>query len=60
VGGHVVLQWPDELIALALPETARELTDDWIERGYDVVRFSADTTTWPVSFRKLARLLGAA
>jgi hypothetical protein len=60
VGGLVVLQWPDELIALALPETPREIADAWTEKGYDIVRFSADLTTWPVSFRKLARLLGVA
>jgi len=59
VGGHVVLQWPDDLIATALPETPRAIIDDWTERGYDLVRFAADLTTWPVSFRKLARLLGA-
>ena len=60
VGGRVVLQWPDELIALALPGVPREITDDWMERGYDIMRFSSDLITWPVSFRKLARLLGVA
>jgi hypothetical protein len=59
-GGHVVLQWPDELIALSLPETPREITDAWIERGYDVARFTSDLSTWPIGFRKLARLLGVA
>ena len=59
VGGNVILQWPDELIALVLPDTSREIADDWSEKGYDCSRFSADVTTWPVSFKKLARLLGA-
>lgn len=60
VGDHSVLQWPDELIVLSLPSTPREITDAWAERGYDIARFADDITTWPVSFRKLARLLGVA
>lgn len=58
VGGHVVLQWPDDLIVLVLPDTLGEVAEAWTEKGYDLARFAADTTTWPVSFRKLSRLLG--
>jgi hypothetical protein len=54
----VVLQWPNELIAVALPGSPRELIDRWEDRGYDVVRFAPDVSTWSVSFRKLGRLLG--
>ena len=60
VAGHVLLQWPDELIALVLPDTPREIAESWTEKGYDLARFSADVSTWPVSYRKLARLLGVA
>jgi Lhr-like helicase len=60
VAGHLLLQWPDELIALVLPDTPREIAESWTEKGYDLARFSADVSTWPVSFRKLARLLGVA
>jgi Lhr-like helicase len=60
VAGHVLLQWPDELIALVLPDTPRDIAESWTEKGYDLARFSTDVTTWPVSFRKLARLLGVA
>ncbi|HWW82251.1 MAG TPA: DEAD/DEAH box helicase [Vicinamibacterales bacterium] len=58
VGGHVVLQWPDDLVALVLPTTPWHIVEDWTERGYDVTRFSNDVSTWPTSFRKLGRLLG--
>jgi hypothetical protein len=58
VGGHVVLQWPDDLVALVLPTTPWQIVEDWTERGYDVMRFSNDVSTWPTSFRKLGRLLG--
>nr|MCU0650155.1 DUF1998 domain-containing protein [Gemmatimonadaceae bacterium] len=58
VAGHVLLQWPDELIALVLPDTPREIAESWTEKGYDLARFSSDVSTWPVSYRKLARLLG--
>lgn len=57
LGGRVVLQWPNELIALVLPDTPPEVAEAWPDRGYDLSRFGSDVTTWPVSFRKLARLL---
>lgn len=58
VSGHVLMQWPDDLIALVLPDTPKDIAETWTEKGYDLARFSADVSTWSVSFRKLARLLG--
>lgn len=57
VGGHVVLQWTADLVAVALPDTPRELQHEWEERGYTFVRFASDTSTWPPVFARLARLL---
>jgi superfamily II DNA/RNA helicase len=57
IGVDVVLQWTDDLVAIALPDTPRELQHEWEERGYTVVRFAADTGTWPQTFGRLARLL---
>ncbi|HLU24771.1 MAG TPA: DEAD/DEAH box helicase [Longimicrobiales bacterium] len=58
VGDDVVLQWTDDLIAVALPDTPREVQAEWEERGYTFVRFANDTETWPTTFARLGRLLG--
>jgi hypothetical protein len=58
VGEYVVLQWTNDLIAIALPDTPRELQHDWEERGYTFVRFASDESTWKPTFIRLARLLG--
>ena len=58
IGDHAVLQWTDDLIAVALPDTPRELQAEWEERGYTFVRFANDTETWPTTFARLGRLLG--
>jgi hypothetical protein len=58
VGVHVVLQWTDDLIAIARPDTPRELQHEWEEKGYTFVRFTNDETTWAPLFTRLARLLG--
>jgi hypothetical protein len=57
VGDHAVLQWTGDLVAIALPDTPRELQHEWEERGYTFVRFAGDTGTWPQTFARLARLL---
>jgi hypothetical protein len=57
VGENVVLQWTDDLVAVALPDTPRELQYEWEERGYTFVRFAADIETWPQTFARLIRLL---
>lgn len=58
VGDDVVLQWADDLVAVALPDTPRELQAEWEERGYTFVRFATDTAAWPAVFARLGRLLG--
>jgi superfamily II DNA/RNA helicase len=60
IGDHGVLQWSDDLVAVALPDTPRELQHDWEERGYTFVRFASDESTWPQTFVRLGRLLGLA
>jgi Lhr-like helicase len=57
IGDYAVLQWSTDLIAVALPDTPRELQHDWEERGYTFVRFASDESTWPQTFARLARLL---
>jgi hypothetical protein len=57
VGDHAVLQWTTDLVAIALPDTPRELQHEWEERGYTFVRFAVDMGTWPQTFARLARLL---
>jgi hypothetical protein len=58
VADQVVLQWTDDLIAVALPDTPRELQADWEERAYTFVRFAGDEATWPPVFARLGKLLG--
>jgi len=57
IGDHVVLQWTDDLIAVALPDTPSDLQTEWEEKGYTFVRFANDTGTWPATFARLGRLL---
>lgn len=57
-GDDIVLQWTDDLIAVALPDTPRELQEAWEELGYTFVRFARDEATWPAIFMRLARLIG--
>ena len=58
IGEFVVLQWTDDFIAIALPDTPRDLQGDWEDRGYTFVRFAGDELAWPPIFARLARLLG--
>jgi superfamily II DNA/RNA helicase len=58
VGDGVVLQWVDDSIAVALPDTPRDIQEAWEERGYTFVRFASDPSTWPQVFARLGRLLG--
>jgi hypothetical protein len=60
IGESVVLQWTEDLIAIALPDTPRDLQGDWEDRGYTFVRFAGDELAWPPIFARLARLLGVA
>jgi Lhr-like helicase len=57
VGESVVLQWADDLIGVALPDTPRDLQSEWEDRGYTFVRFPADPLAWPTIFARLGRLL---
>jgi hypothetical protein len=59
VDGQRVLQWTDDLVAVALPDVTRELQADWEDRGYTFVRFPADESVWPSLFVRLGRFLGA-
>ncbi|MEY2117167.1 DEAD/DEAH box helicase [Rhodanobacter sp. FW106-PBR-R2A-1-13] len=56
--GQMVLHWPGEYAAVALPDTPRELQAAWEDRGYTFIRFPADTNAWTPLFQRLARLLG--
>lgn len=58
VADQIVLQWTDDLIAVALPDTSRELQADWEERAYTFLRFAADEAAWPPVFARLGKLLG--
>jgi hypothetical protein len=60
VGEAVVLQWADDLVAVALPDTPRDLLDDWRDRGYAFVPFSANESAWPAAFARLGKFLGVA
>ncbi|MGC8731835.1 MAG: DUF1998 domain-containing protein, partial [Halothiobacillaceae bacterium] len=53
-----LLHWPDHYVAVALPDTSRDLREEWEERGYTFVRFSTDFNAWTPMFQRLARLLG--
>ncbi|HXF07868.1 MAG TPA: DEAD/DEAH box helicase [Candidatus Acidoferrales bacterium] len=56
--GSPLLHWPDHYVAVALPDTPRQLQTEWEERGYTFVRFGENRTAWPPAFAKLAKLLG--
>jgi hypothetical protein len=60
VGQHIVLQWADDLVAIGLPDTPRELQHEWEEKGYTFVRFASAEATWPATFARLLRLLAPA
>src|SRR5690606_9273826 len=53
-----LLHWPDHYVAVALPDTSRDLQAAWEDRGYTFVRFPADTNAWALLFQRLTRLLG--
>lgn len=59
IGETTVLQWPDPMVAIALPDTPRDLQEQWEEVGYTFIRFMADSTKWSVPFGKLAPLIGS-
>ena len=54
----IVLHWAEHYVAVALPDTPRELQSAWEERGYTFIRYSAEPENWPTLFPRLARLLG--
>jgi hypothetical protein len=56
--GFALLYWPDHYVAIALPDTPRELQALWEDRGFTFIRFPADTEAWPALFQRLGRLLG--
>lgn len=58
IGEEVVFQWADDLVAIALPDTSRDLQSKLEDRGYTVVRFPADVVAWPAIFARLGRFLG--
>jgi len=58
VEGGELLYWPDHYVAVALPDTGRDLQAAWEDRGYTFVRFPAETQAWAPLFQRLARLLG--
>lgn len=59
VDAVTVLHWPDHYVAVALPDTPRELQAAWEDRGYTFVRFAAEADAWLPAFNKLQRLVGA-
>jgi hypothetical protein len=56
--GLALLHWSDHYVAIALPDTPRELQALWEDRGFTFIRFPADAEAWPVLFQRLGRLLG--
>lgn len=58
VGGVMLLHWPEHYVAVALPDTPRELQAAWEDRGYTFIRFPAEDVAWPAMMQRLARLLG--
>lgn len=58
VNNTVVLHWSEHYVAVALPDTPRELQAVWEERGYTFIRYPAEPDAWPPLFKRLARLLG--
>lgn len=57
VDGTQVLSWPDHYVAVALPDTPRELQGAWEDRGFTFVRFPESEAVWLALFQRLARLL---
>ncbi|MBI5780609.1 MAG: DEAD/DEAH box helicase [Rhodocyclales bacterium] len=56
--GSPLLHWPEHYVAVALPDTPRDLQTEWEDRGYTFVRFGEEHATWPHAFKKLSKLLG--
>jgi hypothetical protein len=54
-----IQHWPVHYVAVALPDTPRELQAAWEDRGFTFIRFPADSDTWAPLFQRLVRLLGA-
>jgi len=57
-GGSPLLHWADHYVAVALPDTPRDLQTEWEDRGYTFVRFGDDRSQWALAFGKLAKLIG--
>lgn len=56
--GSPLLHWADHYVAVALPDTPRDLQTEWEDRGYTFVRFGDDRSHWALAFGKLAKLIG--
>ncbi|WP_354674302.1 DEAD/DEAH box helicase [Cupriavidus alkaliphilus] len=53
-----LLHWPDHYVAVALPDTPRDLQAAWEDRGYTFIRFPSDAASWTPLLQRLGRLLG--
>jgi hypothetical protein len=52
-----ILHWPTDYVAVALPDTPRELQAAWEDRGFTFVRFPDNDSAWPALFARLEKML---
>jgi hypothetical protein len=57
VGDVELLHWPDDYVAVALPDTSRELQAAWEDRGFTFVRFPDNDAAWPALLSRLEKML---
>lgn len=55
--GIEVAHWPDHYVAVALPDTPRELQAVWEDRGFTFVRFPDNENAWAPLFQRLLKML---
>lgn len=52
-----ILHWPNDYVAVALPDTPRALQAAWEDRGFTFVRFLDNDAAWPALFARLEKIL---
>lgn len=55
--GVTILHWPEHYIAIALPDTPRELQAIWEDRAFTFVRFPDNEHGWAPLFQRLVKML---
>jgi Lhr-like helicase len=56
-GSKKLLYWGDHYAAISLPDTPRDLIEEWEDKGFTFVRFSDDQDKWSDAFTRLKKLL---